>query len=205
MHKLLIFITLIVFSAVNAFGQHFRNYNSEYVVFTEQIDSSLLKKQLQQHELKIKKLFSKRNHHLGKDSIRGIIENTFFYYVSCYEIAEEKEDTIYLKPYKKQLIKYFKLIHNDLEIGCFGDLGNLSEKGRYGSTYFEVIDKPGLKFSYSDMAYSGFDLYFFEHLFEKKLFAIKDYVENNYQYDFFWFYVNKQGRLEKINNTEIKF
>ena len=141
MHKLLIFIALIVFSAVNAFGQHFRNYNSEYVVFTEQIDSSLLKKQLQQHELKIKKLFSKRNHHLGKDSIRGIIENTFFYYVSCYEIAEEKEDTIYLKPYKKQLIKYFKLIHNDLEIGCFGDLGNLSEKGRYGSTYFEVIDK----------------------------------------------------------------
>lgn len=200
----LLFTALIVFFAINAFSQHYRNFNSEYVVLTEQIDSEILEKHLQYYESKIKKLFKKNNRHLSKDSVQGIINNTFYYYVCCYEIVHETQDTIYLKPYYKQIIKYFKILHNNLEIGSYGSLGNQTKKDKCGAIRLKVIDKSGLNYSYLDVAYSSWDLYNYEQLFAKNIFAIKDYCEDNYQYDFFWFYRNSKGRLEKIYNLDVK-
>ena len=120
-----------------------------------------------------------------------------------YEFVKEKADTVYLKPYSDNLLKFFILLHNELLIGIQENFDNYK---KYKRNIVQILFTRKVKPSQIPIKkYSGFDLYFFEHLFEKKIFAIKDYVENNYQYDFFWFYVNKQGRLEKINNTEIMF
>lgn len=205
MRKLFLSLALIECLSINALSQTvFRNLDSEYVVFSEQIDSVLLKKQIQHHESKLKKLFLKTNRHIDNDSLLKMINHTFYYYVCCFEIVSEKKDTIFLKPYHKQTIKYFKLLFDNLELGSFGSLNNLTMKKNYGCIRCDTINKPELIFSYYDMAYSALDLYYYEQLFKKNIFAIKDYVEDNLKYDFFWFYINKQGRLEKIYNLDIK-
>lgn len=208
MHKyLLLLLTILPFYVAAQHhnkGFRYRNYDSVYVVFVEQIDSLMLQKQLEGRLSKMKKQFAKTNRHLGGDSIKQIIDDTFYYYVPCFEICEETKDTVALRPYRKHLVKFVKLLYHDLSIGIYGDLGNCSMNTKYGgSLRFEEIDAPALKYSYRDVACSQSKLDYYSLFFAQNVFAIKDYAEEDNNFDFYWFSVDEKNMLIKYDNKDL--
>lgn len=199
----LLFVIIPLGSVAQNSKFHYRCYDSIYAIISEPMDTIMLQTQINKQLAYLKKQFKKTNRDLGCDSISRFLDDTYYYYVPCFEIIQEIQDTVILRPYKKQLVKFIKLFQNDLQIGIFGDLGNLTMKTKYGgSLRIETIDMPGLKYSYNDVACSQFKLDFYKRFFAQNIFAIKDYVEDNDNYDFFWFSINDEGKLLKYPNKE---
>jgi hypothetical protein len=206
MRNLVTTLVMVVIATTMTFAQQveYRNFESQHVVFESAVDSMSLKRATAKYESRIRKKFKNSNRRLGEDSICSILKNSHGYYVLFYELTKEKGDTIWLKPYKKQPVKYFMLLGGNYKVGSYGNLSGCNIKNRYVCNKFENVDLPNLKYSYSDLAYSSSDLYFFEHFFAKHIFAIKDYVEYNENFDWFWFSVDNRNKLEKICLIDVK-
>lgn len=207
MLRYLITMVLVVLTTAKTFSQiynsleglNYRLFENEYVVLTENVDSILLEQQTAEIVTKLKKSYAKDHKHLSKDSVSQLLEDTYYYRVFYYEIVSETKDTICLKPRKDKLVQMLILLHDDLEIGRWGNIGSLEQRLRRGNPIRRLFIK---RIPY-DVRMSSYNKNYYEQFFSKNIFAIKGYVEDNIGFDHYWFSINTDSRLEKYNNLDI--
>ncbi len=207
MLRYLITMVLVVLATAKTFSQiynsqdglKYRFFENECVVLTENVDSILLEQQTAEIVTKLKKSFAKDHRQLSKDSVAQLLEDTYYYRVFYYEIVSETKDTIYLKPRKEKLVQVLILLHDDLEIGRWGNIGSLEQRLRRGNPIRSLF----IKRTTFDVRMSPNNKNYYEQLLSKHIFAIKGYVEDNIGFDHYWFSINTDSRLEKYLNLDI--
>lgn len=188
-------LLIILISNIATFAQDFSPCQIQ-IKEIGQIDSTIVQKQLNHCQKKFSKIWAKANNILGKDSIRIILNDVESYFIPMYETIKVNDYNVVLNPAKNSVSDIF-YVYKGIWIGSY-------EQVSFQHNNFFCCSKSDL----SGLDYSKYakmntkriaDFLTTNHIFAL-LGGIQDYVEIG----MYWFRINPQEQLEKIDKHVVQ-